>query len=626
MGTDLSGTELSETDLLGTDSGIRNQESGTRKPRKSALVLLFVTLVFCLTSNLSAQNHQKIIPIDSEIYTAIKSLYIAHGLALPSTAGPWSEDELLLMLSRLDQSKLKGSEQGVYDFAYNELTKDEYKTFRFTGAVTAQAFVHTNTEAFVSPDDNMLPINYMKPFANFNFDFRLSSNTYGYFELPISALMYGTDIPATSSTPAMIGSSRLGPNTVSFNVPFTGGSGDLNFNVPFRTFGAFGGHGWTVEVGRDRLSWGPGESGNFMVGDHIHYHNNAHATIYGQQFKWTYTISGFPHPQEYYDLTDPDNIKYTPTKDESIDTIEGLNLFIAHRLEWRILKNKMGFAFSEAIMYQSSNGQLSIETFLPTMLLHDLYRKSNQNSLLTLEVDFSPIPLLNLYGQLAVDEFHLPTEGNPGIQAGEDGLPDAYGFMVGAKTAFPLWNGMLSASAEFAFTDPYLYLHTNMADNLSTYVVANRYYGRVDKPNGYRYKEDYLGYRWGGDAMVFNVNGEYRNFGRWNVGVNFMAMIHGTHDKWTWLKDWVYSVDSDLPPHDYTTPTESHDQPNFADSEAQSRSGAYILTAFSLMGSWQFLPHCALFGQVDLIGVSNKNFSGNTESDIQLSLGLTYTF
>ncbi|MHB9294294.1 hypothetical protein PilKf_00001 [Pillotina sp. SPG140] len=586
--------------------------------------MLFVTLVFCLTSNLSAQNHQKIIPIDSEIYVAIKSLYISHGLALPSTAGPWSEDELLLMLSRLDQSTLKGSEQGVYDFAYNELTKDEQKTFKFTGAVTAQAFVHTNTEAFVSPDDNMLPINYMKPFADFNFDFRLSPNTYGYFELPISAQLYGTDIPATSSTPAMIGSSRLGPNTVSFNVPFTGGSTDLNFNVPFRTFGAFGGHGWTVEVGRDRLSWGPGESGNFMVGDHIHYHNNAHATIYGQQFKWTYNISGFPHPQEYYDLTNLDNIEYTPTNGESM-LFEGLNLFIAHRLEWRILKNKMGFAFSEAIMYQSSDGQIGIETFLPTMILHDLYRNNNQNSLITLEVDFSPIPLLNLYGQLAVDEFSLPNESGP--QKESTDLPDAYGFMLGAKTAFPLWKGMLSASAEFTLTDPYLYLHHTEKSNLLTYVVANRYYGLADTGTGQRYKEDYLGYRWGGDAMVFNVNGEYRNFGAWNVGANLMVMVHGTHDKWTWVKDRVYSADSDNAPHDYTTPTESHDQPNFADSEAQeSRSGAYILTAFSLMGSWQFLPHCALFGQVDIIGVSNKNFSGNTESDIQLSLGLTYTF
>ena len=109
--------------------------------KQAASRLFFAVVLFCcLNASISAQNNQKIIPIDSEIYQAIKSLYISQGLALPSTAGPWSEAELFLMLDRIDISRLQGATLRAYDFAYEKLAKEDSPLFKFSGALNAELY------------------------------------------------------------------------------------------------------------------------------------------------------------------------------------------------------------------------------------------------------------------------------------------------------------------------------------------------------------------------------------------------------------------------------------------------------------------------------------------------------
>ena len=71
----------------------------------------------------------------------------------------------------------------------------------------------------------------------------------------------------------------------------------LDFNMPLRAFVAAGGKNWSLQVGRDRLSWGSGTTGNLVIGDHIKYHNMARFTTYDSKFKYTFLISAFPHPR-----------------------------------------------------------------------------------------------------------------------------------------------------------------------------------------------------------------------------------------------------------------------------------------------------------------------------------------
>jgi hypothetical protein len=538
------------------------------------------------------------------------------------------------MLSRLDPNSLSGAALGFYNFALEGLRPQE-RPFEFEGETTIEVFAHNNTEQFISQDTYIRHPNLLKPFANFKFDFFLTNHGYGYFEIPLMGLIYGETTAAPHKDVTIPASTRSGAHGFGLNLPFTGGFKDLNFFVPFRTLVAFGGRGWNFQIGRDRLSWGNGESGNFMVGDHVHYHNAARATFYNGTFKYMYNISSFPNPRHYYKITavtSPMDYKvdeWQPTGIEGESYSgnpydEGLNLFIAHRLEWRLFREKLGFALSESVMYQSDTGTIIPDVLLPSMFLHDLYNNPNQNSLLALEADFSILPRLNIYGQMAVDEFNIPLAENP-PKPDAPGNQETMAFMAGAKTAFPLWRGMFSASFEYVKTPPNLYLHEVRKGGTLTYIVANRY----AETSMQQYGEEFLGYRWGGDARVFNLRASYREFGRLDLTANLFLMTHGTRDKWSKLAQ-VYSTDTDRTDVPTDVPiTENHaGVDNYADADAKTtRNAAYVMTAFSLTGSWQFLPDYRVYGQIDFVSIENfGNISGVEASDVQLTLGVTYSF
>jgi hypothetical protein len=389
-----------------------------------------------------------------------------------------------------------------------------------------------------------------------------------------------------------------------------------------------------------------------MLGDHIHYHNALRTTFFNNALKWTYLVSNFAFPGDYYDgdILDGDSRFDHP--------LEGITLFVGHRLEFRTLNNKLGFALSESIIYQSASAVFDPVALIPSMFLHNTYNAANSNSLLVFEADYTPLPRLNVYTQFALDDFSLGAGENvPGTD--DDAQPSATGFLVGAKTAFALElipgtvSGIFSASAEFALTDPYLYLRTtNGGDNSSLrldYVVGTRYNHGMAV-----YHEDFLGYRYGGDAIVGNLHAGYRVFGTWNVEANILFMAHGTFDKWTiWtVVDNGDGINDDDPVYGGSTPTTSHPMPPDSAGSAGNNAGNYAATrenvssrnatayttVFSVLGTWNIgtfpalstvpvVKSMELYGQVDLIWAANKgNVRGKNGFDLHCTVGLTYQF
>ena len=81
------------------------------------LLVLFVSLAAAF-----AVNSQKIYSVDTDIYRTISQIYVLTGHALPSSAGPWSADELLSMYEAIDRSDVPSFMQARYDEALAELT------------------------------------------------------------------------------------------------------------------------------------------------------------------------------------------------------------------------------------------------------------------------------------------------------------------------------------------------------------------------------------------------------------------------------------------------------------------------------------------------------------------------
>ena len=68
-------------------------------------------------------------------------------------------------------------------------------------------------------------------------------------------------------------------------------------------------------------------------------------------------------------------------------------MFLGHRLEWRLFSNRVGFALSESIVYQSEidDSTLDLRVLNPVAIFHNYYIRGHANSLLTVELDYTPV-------------------------------------------------------------------------------------------------------------------------------------------------------------------------------------------------------------------------------------------
>ena len=583
------------------------------------ILMLVIALCF-LAGTVSAaeegKNLQKIYPVDSEIYKAITYLYVDQGYSLPSTTGPWSADELLKMLDRIDPARLKAGAASTYDYVKAELVQPR-KAVKFGLVTSAEAYYHTNTADFTKESQWIRRFDERNPILDIVLETWPSEHFYGYSSLSVGNSRYNGKSATEGLTSTLWGSSAL-----TTNIPLMAPAviGDLDFNIPYRAFGSIGGDGWSAEIGRDKLSWGPGATGNFVMSDNLLYQNQGRITTYGKNFKYTFATSFFPYPSAYYPILDGSGNFTNMGSQDSLLT--GLNMFIGHRLEGRLFKDKVGIVITEAIMYQSADNTIDLMVLSPTAIFHNYYIRGNANSILSVELDFSPIKHVDLYGQMVVDEFTLPGEPVPGVDAAA--LPPAFGFMGGAKASYPMGKGMLFGGVEWAKTDPYLYLRDNGNRNQTlgqygiNWVVALREFCQA----GATYTEDFLGYQYGGDAIVYNANLGYKQFGKWSVEGNAFFMIHGTHDKWTtWGSQYDSVQDTE------TTPTTTHVTANNGDLNANLRDIASRTLVVGLRGGYTVLKGLDAYAQVDYIYIQYPgNISTNAPiSDVQLTAGVKYS-
>lgn len=593
---------------------------------KKIIILLLLCVVLAAFPVSASNNVQKIHSVNSDVYQAITSLYIQSGYALPSTAGPWSSDELIKMLDRVDYSSLAQGGQYTYDYVLSQLY-EESKLYEFGLDAALETYLHTNTTHFTKPTNWIRGFDDRKPFLDITLETWPSKHFYGFTSLSIMQTKFSDFVDNTSNA---IKSKFFGEHILTTNLFFIppGVIGDLDLGMPYRAFGSFGGDGWSVEVGRDKLSWGAGVTGNFMLSDHLKYHNQGRFTTYGKNFKYTFATSFFPHPKDYYP-TDTDEFNQDQRSQGWV--IDGLNMFIGHRVEWRMFYDKVGLALSESIMYQSRNNLIDLRVLSPTTILHNYYIRSNSNSLLTLEVDYSPIKYLNVYGQIAVDEMALPGEPVPGKD--DSAFPSAFGYMLGVKSSYPVNKGVVYGSFEWALTDPFLYLR--YGEDLEkqkqgipgiNYVVAIREYldgGRIG------YDEQFLGYPFGGDAIVFNLQGGYKHFGKWSAEANLFYMMHGTYDQWTgWVEVNNKNIaDGESIPYD-STPTQTHHPENHLDDDAfLNRDAVSHTIALGIKGDYTILSTLNVYGQMDFISIIHPGNSSSRKPiyDIQLTLGVSYS-
>ena len=158
--------------------------------------ILCVGLLLGATLFLSAspsEGRQNIYPVDSELHEAITHLYIAQGLSLPSTAGPWSKAELIGMLSRLDKVKLSPSAWHTYDYVEKSLNAPN-ASFRIGLNLATELYLHTNTTNYKENNDWIYNYDSRKAPLSIPLELSISEIFYAYSNIELNNGKYNTII------------------------------------------------------------------------------------------------------------------------------------------------------------------------------------------------------------------------------------------------------------------------------------------------------------------------------------------------------------------------------------------------------------------------------------------------
>ncbi len=455
---------------------------------------------FCLQT-VSAENLQRIIEADSPVYDALELLHRERGIALPSASLPWSEDEILLALQDIPVAGLSPAGRRTREAVLAYLSKDplavkDSLAFDLSGEANLETYLHTD-------GDNgrwLYGFEERRPLLELTMELWILDNLYAAGDLAVKKDYF------TSGNAFNAGEFTAGdPDILSTGIPTS--FDQIDYSFPYRGFLAAGGSHWSVQFGRDTLSWGNGRTGNLLLSDWSDYHDFLRFATFWGGFKMTFLIMSL-YPYLTADDRDPAKYDYP-------DEFAGYKTFLAHRFEFRILR-KVRLAVTEGLMYAGRMPDLRLLN--PVTVYHNTYEEAYANSIMSLDADWTPFGGLTLYGQIVIDQMQTFYEKS---RYDADETPGAMGYLAGAEWSVPLGEGYLSAGLEGAYTDPWLYIRENPAVSfISRRNIVSNYVGRtvLDKP---------LGYRSGPDAVLLSLASDYRVFGRGRAGMGLTLLGSG---------------------------------------------------------------------------------------------------
>jgi len=241
-------------------------------------------------------------------------------------------------------------------------------------------------------------------------------------------------------------------------------------------------------------------------------------SMFGDSYKYTFLLSFMPHPVNsgYYSY-------FNPANNAANSYTKGLFYYMSHRVEGRFLGDRLSLAGTESIVFQSEEGVFDPRYINPFALYHSYWIKRNANSMLGLELSFAVTKGLVLYGQICLDDL-----STPGETAGEgDETPNALGYMLGFKSRHNLGKGILGLSAEAVYTDPYLYLRSIDGEDQIAGEYGPAYIGYFRTNDDPSYVRRFIGYPYGGDAIVGDFKISYSMISQFDIQIEYFMMFHG---------------------------------------------------------------------------------------------------
>lgn len=480
---------------------------------------LFIVLVFAgiiLVRLFATTGVQEVIPLSSPLYQEMDLLYLLVGKGTPSASRPWTKAEAQLLLSHVQPGKAGSAQQRLYASIKSEV----YESLRWEYPdgfalsvnldLSLEGYIHTNP-SYDSLGSWVYSFPKRKPLARLRLDMAVSDIFYTYCDLQYGYGLYTYDdvIPNLTDDHSSVGA--LIPNASVNNILYVGdetpliqyqkrfannlipASKHFDFQWPKRAVFSVGGAQWNLSFSRDRISWGNSKIGNFILDDHVDFHEYLRFTTYSKYFKYEAATLFF---------------------DTDYATDRHIRMLLAHRLEFRPWE-KLTIAVSENVMYKDEI--LDIRFLNPAFIYHNLHQRSKFNAIAHAELAYVPKPGIRLYGQFALDQAVAPNEE-------PDAEDTAWALSLGFDTARPLRQGILSFAVEASMALPSMYRRDKV-----DFLMIRRYAGLGRTV----YKLDYIGFPYGGDSLVFLAETKYHVPQVGSLYVSLSTVLKGEIDMYT---------------------------------------------------------------------------------------------
>lgn len=477
---------------------------------------VFIAFVLPLPASVGAQ----VIPLASSVYEDMDLLYLLAGKGTPSGSRPWTKAEAQAILGGVRKENLQAVARSLYTSIQKKVEAPLRWNFSDGFSLSAYAdvsvenYIHSNSEfsSYGAWDYSYVD---RKPLVRLRLDMAVSDFFYTYSDLQYGyglhtkddtldylgpGEMVGALIPANSGLYYVDENTKLVQYEKWYANNIITSTTHIDFQTPKRSVISLGSERWNATFSRDRISWGNSKIGNFILDDHVDFHEYLRFTTYSEYFKYEVLVVFF---DTYHAST-------------SI-----LRMLLAHRLEFRPW-SKVSFAVSENVMYQDD--KLDLRFLNPSFIFHNLNERNKFNAIAHIELAYVPFAGFRLYGQFALDQAVAPNEGdNPELPA--------WGMSLGADYAAAFAQGVLQSSIEASMTIPHMYRRDTV-----DFLMARRYAG-LNTNAWDAVKLDYIGSPYGGDALVLHARTLYKVADVGSLSLAVTGVLKGDVDMFTVLDD-----------------------------------------------------------------------------------------
>jgi hypothetical protein len=498
------------------------------------------------------------------------------GHSLISFTPPFSRDEIALFLNEFDVETLSPVGREAYSRIQAALSPE---TLLSSGFFSLSTHIILTGEARIRTNVDVL-------WDDFSYHFKDSP---ALLSAPVN-LFFGNTVqlfiePVINRDPSVFDEE----NTVfGMNVPYT--SDNFDMNMPLRAFFAVGGPWWNFELGRDRVSFGVGRTGNMAISDTPDYYDMARFSLFSSVFKYSLLISQTPLTLNGSNnsLLAPD-AKTPDFSDGGMNSTTNRYLYV-HRFDIRLFK-KVSLALTEGVMV--GNSPLELRFINPLTIFHSFFswrdypdwnkqadRSHMIGSLFSVDVEWAIIPSLALYGQFVMNELSTQYEID---NFPEEQAPNATGYLLGLEFDRDFSGWQTVVWGEFVYTDPFLYV---LSSPFASFIWMRRLADMGTKPLRYTW----FGHWEGRDTILFAVGSSFSK-GRLNFSADVSYALKGEH---TLLWDWGMGQ-------------------GYNDQKTPSGLSEKRLTA-AFGSTWQILSYLTLYGQIGGAVIFNAQHTlGNTE-------------